>query len=244
MVTPNEGGQEPQDNQDYGDTGQESYSQSVAGPDSPRQGQAPTQTQQSGQNQQQYDEPAADDDDEAWDPERARATIRRLREQEREAKRLRQITNEQQQKLRQWEDQQKTDMQRMQDRLAEAEREREQAVAQARESTLRMAVAQEAGRLDIIDPDAAYKLMDMSYVQIDDSGYVSGVEDALKELIKLRPFLKNQNVPKRSGGEFGGNGAQESDLTREKIDDMAQNNPAEYERRRDEIFAWLSRNQR
>lgn len=60
------------------------------------------------------------------------------------------------------------------------------ALANAR---LEAAVAAQAARLNIIDAEAAVKLLDRSTLELDDEGNPKNVEAALRELIKERPYL-------------------------------------------------------
>lgn len=64
-----------------------------------------------------------------------------------------------------------------------------------------------AADLEIVDADAAYALMNRDDIAVDDEGNVTGVEDALKALLKAKPYLKGQSAASRSGGDFrNGNG--------------------------------------
>lgn len=67
-----------------------------------------------------------------------------------------------------------------------------------REITVRSAVQAAATQAGIIDPDAAYKLIDTGKITLDDSGNVNGVTEAVKALVDAKPYLI---------GQSGGSGA-------------------------------------
>lgn len=53
----------------------------------------------------------------------------------------------------------------------------------------------------IVDSKAAYKLLDLDDVEVDDDGEVTGVEDAIKALIKDSPWLvKDAGAPENGKG--------------------------------------------
>lgn len=62
------------------------------------------------------------------------------------------------------------------------------------------ALATKAGA---VDPEAAFKLADLSGVDLDEQGNVVGIDDALKALKTARPFLFSQTTEPVGGG--GGN---------------------------------------
>ena len=77
----------------------------------------------------------------------------------------------------------------------------------AKERTLTLEVQLQAARLNIVDPDAASKLLDRSALEYDDDGNATNVEDLLKELVKTKPYLvpvvqqaQTKQAPTTSGG--------------------------------------------
>jgi len=52
-----------------------------------------------------------------------------------------------------------------------------------------------ASSLGIINPDLAYKAMDMSEVKVKEDGTVTGVKEALEGLLKENPYLKGSIKP-------------------------------------------------
>jgi hypothetical protein len=76
--------------------------------------------------------------------------------------------------------------------LADKEKARADSLeAQVRESKIENRVTIEAAKLNILDVEAALKLIDRSAVKIDKDGNVSGIEDALKALVEAKPYLIN-----------------------------------------------------
>lgn len=83
-------------------------------------------------------------------------------------------------------------------RAEAAEARAQELEARHREITVRSAVQAAATQAGIIDPEAAYKLIDAGKITIDDGGNVSGVTEAIKALVDSKPYLI---------GQSGGSGA-------------------------------------
>lgn len=99
-----------------------------------------------------------------------------------------------------FEDSQKTEKEREQEALARAQKAAEQAEAKAQEASLRAALAVKAGQYEIVDIDAALRLMDTGSISFadgdpDDESLTSAVEALLAE----RPYLKAQ-TPRPNAG--------------------------------------------
>jgi len=63
-----------------------------------------------------------------------------------------------------------------------------------------------ASNLNIIDPAAAYKLLDKNEIEVNEKGDVVGVEKALKVLITEKPWLLKQNTqPAKTGDDTKNN---------------------------------------
>lgn len=72
--------------------------------------------------------------------------------------------------------------------------EAETARQQVQEVKIENRVIAEASKLNIVDVDAALKLLDRSSVKVDKEGKVTGVEDALKALVEDKPYLVNSKT--------------------------------------------------
>lgn len=92
-------------------------------------------------------------------------------------------------RLKSIEDGQKTELQKAQEKLLELERKTADYQRERQEYITRSEVRLTAAGLGIIDPDAAYKLLDLTKIEYDDNGNPKNVEQALKDLVKERPYL-------------------------------------------------------
>lgn len=101
-----------------------------------------------------------------------------------------------------------SETERMQKRLAELEKEAEQLKQDRQERTVRYETMLAAGKLNIVDPDAAFRLMDASALEFDENGSPTNVEKVLQGLIKARPYLvKPVSSPDINAGEGRGAGS-------------------------------------
>ena len=75
--------------------------------------------------------------------------------------------------------------------------------ARLREQGVRSEVAMVSARLGVVDPEAAFRLLDTDDLDFDDKGQPTNVEAALKNLIRERPWLAQRQV---RGGADGGAG--------------------------------------
>jgi len=100
-------------------------------------------------------------------------------------KRLRELEG----KVRADEEAKLTEQERLQKRLAELERKEAdyQMALQAR--TLEYEVKLHASRLGVVDPEAAYRLLDLKQIEFDEDGKPTNVEKAIKELVAKKPYL-------------------------------------------------------
>ena len=83
-----------------------------------------------------------------------------------------------------------TDQEKLEARATTAERKAEAAIQQVASAVIASEVKVRASQLGIIDPDAAYLLLDRTNVAYADDGTVSGIDDALTQLIENKPYLK------------------------------------------------------
>lgn len=73
------------------------------------------------------------------------------------------------------------------------------AEARARDAQIQNSVILEASKLGIVDPDAASKLINRTNIQVDDNGNVTGVDEALKQLIVDKPYFVSKDTNTRIG---------------------------------------------
>ena len=74
-------------------------------------------------------------------------------------------------------------------RAKDAETKAQQLEQRWRDGMLRSAVTLAATQAQFYDPEDAYRLADLSSLTVNDDGTVTGVEDALKALVKAKPHL-------------------------------------------------------
>lgn len=78
------------------------------------------------------------------------------------------------------------------EKLTSANKELEQKLvaeqAAVRETAIAASVKLEASKQGAVDPDAVYRLIDLSMIEFDDRG-VKGVDKAVKALLKDKPYL-------------------------------------------------------
>lgn len=117
--------------------------------------------------------------------------VRKLRAEAAEyRRRLRELES----KVKSEEEAKMTEQERLQKRLAELERKEAeyQRVIQAR--TLEYEVKLLAVRLGIVDPDAAYRLLDLKQIEFDDDGRPVNLEKVIRDLIATKPYLVSQQA--------------------------------------------------
>src|ERR1035437_9034063 len=93
-----------------------------------------------------------------------------------------------------------TEGEKLANRIKELEAERDADRKRARDASLRSDVMAAASRLGIIDPDAAFKLVDHSGLEYDaDESRWDGVDKALRDLLADRPYLLASAAPATGG---------------------------------------------
>lgn len=155
----------------------------------------------------------------------------------REAAQWRKQAQEASDKIQQFEEAQLSETERLQKQAQEALARAERAEQQARESRLRSHIEMTAARQGIIDPEAAYRLIDLASIDFDSEGNPQGVQQALSALLQSKPYLIaapaaiSQTSPTRPGGA-GQAGSATGTFTRAQLSD-----PEFYETHRASIFA-------
>lgn len=126
------------------------------------------------------------------EPERFDAEyVKKLRA---EAAEYRRRLRELEQTVKQHEEAKLTESERLQKRLAELEREQATWQRERQEHTLRYEAMLSAQRLGLVDPEAAYRLLDRAAVEFDDDGRPRNIEQLLRDLVKTRPWLAGQTA--------------------------------------------------
>lgn len=84
----------------------------------------------------------------------------------------------------------KSELERATARASELEKRLAELTETQRKQTLRHAVEMTAAKLGFTDPEDAYTLADLRDAEVDETGKVKGVEQALKNLLEKKPYLK------------------------------------------------------
>lgn len=133
--------------------------------------------------------------DEAFDKDRALATIRKLREQEKASKSLERDHAQLKAQLKLLEDAKLSDAEKAAKRLQELEAERETWQREKRELAMRQAVTDAGRRLRAIDPELVYRLIDVEQE--------SEIDAAVTKLRRDRPYLFHALNGSADGGRSG-----------------------------------------
>lgn len=148
-----------------------------------------------GQTPPADDQPApTPNDGEQFDEARARALIEKLRPFERQASRLERELAAERAKVAEFEKAKLTETERLQQERDEALARTKAAEARAQERAIRADVVTAAAKLNIVDPDAAYKLLDASQIELDANDDPKNVEKLLADLVKAKPYLVGQTA--------------------------------------------------
>jgi hypothetical protein len=138
------------------------------------------------------------------------------------------------------EEKRQLERQNLEKQLAEIQKEKETALRQTQELRVTNEVFKHGQRLNIVDLDAATKLLDSSQIEYDESGNPTNIDALLKDLVKQRSWLtgKQQSQP-MSGGPTNPSRSQSSappDLSWDVIGKMSRE---EYAARSAEIQKWI-----
>lgn len=87
--------------------------------------------------------------------------------------------------------------------LAEERKARETLEANLKQTALKNAVALEAARAGVVDPDDAFHLADLSNVEVGQDGTVKGVKEAIDALVAAKPYLTSKQAPARTAPPVG-----------------------------------------
>lgn len=119
------------------------------------------------------------------------------------------------------EDAQKSELDKLTERLANLEKERDTSNAEAEKARqeaqamlIKAALIAEAGKAGAVRPEDAYLLTDLSAITLDDNGTITGAEDAIKNLIESGrlPLVGKQKAPNLDAGAGGGEAAKDKPL--------------------------------
>ncbi len=132
-------------------------------------------------------------------------------------------------KAREHEESEKSELQKAQEKAQQLEKERESWQSKQKETAAQYDVALKAAKLGIVDPDAAWKLLDRSELQYDANDKPSNTELLLQGLLKEKPYLAG-------GGSSAMNPSKARKFTKAEIERMT---PAEINKNWDAIKDFL-----
>lgn len=107
--------------------------------------------------------------------------------------------------------------------LQEANRKAQEAEQKANQRLINAEVKLLAAEMGLIDADAALALMDKANVEVDESGNVIGVKEALEALVETKPWLKKAEAkPVGSGTNPPGAGGAEPNPWKKETFNLTQ----------------------
>ena len=118
-------------------------------------------------------------------------------------------------KVKGFEDANKSELQKLADDKARLEQELAARDRDVTEREVKVRVTSAAAKLNIVDPDAAYLLLDLASIDAEDS---QGVTKALKALVKEKPYLIRGSAPPTPG--VGGPPVKGKKTTNQMFSDM------------------------
>lgn len=116
----------------------------------------------------------------------------------------------------------KTELQKLQEQLAERDSTATAAAERAERALRRAAVVAAATRAGAVDPDAVFDLLPgKESLTIGDDDQVQGVAEAVEQLLTAKPYLVGKPAPPAPGGADGGvRGSTPGTITREDLKTM------------------------
>ncbi|HUV95661.1 MAG TPA: hypothetical protein VMX14_12655 [Anaerolineae bacterium] len=114
-----------------------------------------------------------------------------------------------------------TELEKVQKRADDAEKERDVARQRAQDTAIRAALAMEAAKAGALHPEDAFQLADLSSVTIGDNGDVQGATEAVAALIAgKRLVLKGRGAADLDAGAGGGErtGERKPTLTADELE--------------------------
>ena len=131
--------------------------------------------------------------------------------------------------VREKQEAEKSELQKAKELADEKDKQLQALMDKQKELMIQNGVATVATKLGIIDPDAAYRLMDKSAIDFDENGQAKNVEALLVSMLKERPYLAGTGASAMNPGKT-------RRYSREEIERMS---PAEINKNWDAIKDYL-----
>lgn len=112
-----------------------------------------------------------------------------------------------------------TEVERLKKQLGDYQQKETQWASEKRNLALRQAIQGEAAKQGIVDPDAAYRLLDVDLFEVGDDGIPQGIDKAVQELLKSKPYLKGTAMSPMSPTNPANPGRQPQMFTRTQLRD-------------------------
>jgi hypothetical protein len=135
------------------------------------------------------DDPPKGKDGTPFDADRAQRTIDQLRDEIKALKGTSKEAETLRARLKEIEDKDKSEVERLAGTARETSEKLTAAEAKAQDLAIRLSVERAARKLNFIDEDDAYRLIDRRAVEMDDDGEPQNVEKLLTDLAKAKPHL-------------------------------------------------------
>lgn len=113
--------------------------------------------------------------------------------------------------------------QKLEKQLAEHQSQNGTLLKQLQEARINNEVLRQSSRLNIIDLDAATKLIDTSRIDYDEAGNPTNIDTLLKELVKARPWLAGKAQAQQTSGGATNPPRSQTSLPLEMTREQAQN---------------------
>lgn len=154
--------------------------------------------------------------------DQVQALMRKLRKAEKERDAFKQADEQRAQS-------QLSEVEKLKQQLSKSEAEKLSLAEQRKQDRLQHRFESAAAKAGVVDAEAAFKLADLSEVEVDDDGKAVGLDAALADLKKKRPYLFGS--PSTPVGSSGGNppsGPPSTKVTPEQIQRMNSEEFAAY----------------
>lgn len=159
-------------------------------PEAGEEGQEPNSQDQTQQDPQPANTESWDD----LDVEKAKKTLAKLREAERDAKALKRERDDLEAKVKEFERSQLSETEKLVAENADMKAKVELLERTARETHEREQITSEARSLGFIDEDDAVRLVDRSLLQVEEAtGRITNLQSVLNALLKAKPHLHHED---------------------------------------------------
>ncbi len=114
-------------------------------------------------------------------------------------------------------DAQLSEVERAQKQAAEWQQKHADTTRAMQERIIGLTIQLQASKLNIIDPDAAVKLMDWSQLEFDDDGTPTNADKVLADMVKVRPYLVAAPSQTAQAGTTAGNASTDANAANAQL---------------------------